>query len=101
MSVFFVSHNNNLGGSSKGLAHLGFDSVVVVHGLGLPGASSHWNGTEAVVLHGDGVRSVPGDASCGLLGSENKDSFGVELSSFSGSDPIPPSLISKGSIIVL
>lgn len=61
-----------------------------MHGLGLPGASSHWNGTEAVVPHGGGVSSnIPGD-SCGLLGSENKESFGVELGSFSGSNPINP-----------
>jgi len=69
---------NNLGGSSKHLANLGLDWVAQ-EGLGLPGASSHLNGTEANVWIG-GV-NIPAGDSCSLLESENKESFGVGLGS--------------------
>ena len=88
MLVILLTLNNNLGGSSKDLAHLGLelDSVVVfVHGLGLPGASSHWNGTEAWI-RGGGVNVPVGSG--GLLGNEKRESLGVEFASQSASDPI-------------
>lgn len=71
----------SLGGRSK---DLGWDPlvvvVVVVQGLGLPGSSSHLNGTEAEVWSGEGT-TIPG----GSGGIEKSGSLGVEL----GSDFIP------------
>jgi hypothetical protein len=80
MLVILLSLNNsNLGGSSKDLALLclGLGSAVE-HGRGLPGASSHWNGTEAVTW-GGGV-SIPLGLG-GLVGNENRESLGMELAS--------------------
>ena len=81
----------SLGGNSKHLlvvvsvVLLVIVSVVVraVHGLGLPGSSSHLNGTEAVVVWSGGV-SIPGccgDCICGIFDKNNNGSFGtvVEL----------------------
>lgn len=55
--------------------------VVVVQVLGLPGSSSHLNGTEAEVWSGEGI-TIPG----GSGGIEKSGSLGVEL----GSVSIPP-----------
>lgn len=74
----------SLGGNSK---DFGLGIVMrVVHGLGLPGSSSHRNGTEAEVWSG-GV-SIPDGSGEGLGEIENRGSFGVELGSDSASDPI-------------
>lgn len=84
----------NLGGSSKVLALI-FGLESEAHGLGLPGASSHWNGIEAVTDRGGGVSIPAGDDSASLLESERKESFGMELvshDSAGSADPIPLSL---------
>ena len=70
----------SLGGRSK---DLGWDLLVVVQGLGLPGSSSHLNGTEAEVWSGDGTTILGGSGRI-----EKSGSLGVQL----GSDSIPLSL---------
>lgn len=82
--------NISLGGSSKhfGVKSAGLERVAIraVQGLGLPGSSSHRNGTEAEEWSG-GV-SIPGRSGEFMGGIENSGSFGVELNSGSASDPM-------------
>lgn len=82
MLLTLASHNS-LGGNSRNLvvSDLGCSWLVVVQGLGFPGASSHWKGTEAKVCIG--VVGNPGGP-FGLLGSKNKESLGIGV----GSEPI-------------
>lgn len=78
-----LASHNILGGNSKHLAVLDLGCTwLVAKGLGLPGASSHWNGTEAKVWIG-GV-NIPAGDSCGLLGRESNESLGVGV----GSEPM-------------
>lgn len=83
--VILLGSKKSLGGRSK---HLG-DSAVgavgrvmrAVQGLGLPGSSSHLNGTEAEAYKG-GV-SVPECSGDCTVAIENRGSFGVEVVSSS------------------
>lgn len=84
-TLVILASVSSLGGSSKHLAAvLGLDELVA-QARGLPGASSQWNGTEAEAWIG-GV-SMPGGSE-GLLGSEYRESLGVDFGAASTSDPI-------------
>ncbi|PON81255.1 hypothetical protein TorRG33x02_229950 [Trema orientale] len=78
---------NNLGGSPNDLTVVlvSSSSGSVVSCLGLPGASSHRNGTEAEARCGG--EAEPG-CSRSWFGSENRESFGMVIGSISaaGSD---------------
>ena len=67
------------GGSFKDLTLLGLNRLDELVGLGRPGASSHWNGTETMGWNG-GVTSGSGGGLC--LGSLERESLsGVMLES--------------------